>query len=392
MPRLVGEILHAGQVLLIPVFILFNAFFVAAEFALVTVRRTRLEEIQSKKRSAGVALALVATGRIDQMIAATQMGITMTSLALGWIGEPGLARLMEPWFRFLPAAWGPVAAHTAATLVAFACITFLHVVVGELAPKTVAIRVPDVVAIRLAGPLLAFERVGRPFIRLTSLAGRSLVRVMGFAPAKHEAVHTVEELQLLVEDVSEAGRMSAEHAELLKNAFRLPVKRAGDAMVPLANVSMLDVRWTPERIIEAVQDSVHTRFPVYEGDRTRIVGIVNAKDLFYLYTTSGLVQVADAMYPPTWTPADRSIADQLKEFRRIRRQMAIVVDAVGQPIGAITLEDIIEELVGEIEDEHDVRGVREAVEAAVATRAAPREGRRWGWRPKGSGGDAGAGR
>jgi len=383
MPRFVGELLHAGQVLLIPVLVLCNAFFVAAEFSLVTVRRTRLEELLAK-RTPGVGFALLATSRIDQMIAATQLGITMMSLALGWIGEPGLAHFMEPWFRFLPAAWGPVAAHTAATLVAFACITFLHVVVGEPAPKTIAIRIPDVVAIRLAAPLLAFERVGRPFIRLTSLAGRSLARAMGFAPAPHQHVHSVEELQLLVEDVSEAGRMTAEHAELLKNAFRLPVKRAGDAMVPLSQVAMLDVRWTPEQIIQAVQESVHTRFPVYEGERTRIVGIVNAKDLFYIYTTSGLIQVADAMYQPTWAPADRSIAEQLKEFRRIRRQMAIVMDAVGQPIGIITLEDIVEELVGEIEDEHDVRGVRDAVEAAVATRSPPSGERpKWGWRPKG---------
>src|SRR5689334_8384334 len=382
MPRALGELLHAGQVLLIPLLVLCNAFFVAAEFSLVTVRRTRLEELQAK-RTPGVHFALIATGRIDQMIAATQLGITMTSLALGWVGEPGLAHFMEPWFRFLPAAWGPVAAHTSATIVAFACITFLHVVVGELAPKTIAIRIPDVVALRLSAPLLAFERVGRPFIRLTSYAGRSLARGLGFAPTPHQHVHTVEELQLLVEDVSEAGRMSAEHAELLKNAFRLPVKRAGDAMVGLAQVAMLDIRATPDQIMEAVQDSVHTRFPVCEGDRARIVGIVNAKDLFYIYTTSGLIQVADAMYPPTWAPADRSIAEQLKEFRRIRRQMAIVVDAAGHPIGVITLEDIIEELVGEIEDEHDVRGVREAVEAAAATRAPPRGERpKWGWRSK----------
>src|SRR6185295_5521223 len=274
MPHLAGELLHWGQVLTIPLLVLGNAFFVAAEFSVVTVRRTRLEELAAK-RTRGVGLALYATGRIDQMIAATQLGITITSLALGWVGEPGLAHFMEPWFGFLPAAWGPVAAHTAATIVAFACITFLHVVVGELAPKTIAIRIPDVVVLRLAGPLLAFERVGRPFIRLTSYAGRSLVRGLGFAPAAHEHVHTVEELQLLVDDVSEAGRMSVEHAELLKNAFRLPAKRAGEAMVPLAQVSMLDIRATPEQIMQAVQDSVHTRFPVCEGDRTRIVGMVN---------------------------------------------------------------------------------------------------------------------
>ena len=382
MPHGVTELLHAGQVFSIPLLILLNAFFVAAEFSLVTVRRTRLEELAAK-RTPGVGFAIYAIDRIDQMIAATQLGITMTSLALGWIGEPGLAHFFQPWFGFLPKALGPVAAHTAATVVAFACITFLHVVVGELAPKTIAIRIPDVVAIRLAGPLLAFERIGRPFIRLTSYSGRSLVRLLGFAPAAHAHVHTVDELQLLVEDVSEAGSMTAEHAELLKNAFRLPAKKVGEAMIPLHQIAMLDVRSTPERVMQAVQESVHTRFPVCDGERTRLVGIVNAKDLFYIYSTSGLIQIADAMYPATWAPADRSIADQLKEFRKIRRQMAIVVDTAGHAIGLITLEDIIEELVGEIEDEHDVRGVREAVEAAAAMRSAPKEGRasRWSWGP-----------
>jgi len=372
MPRILSELLHAIQVFSIPILVLCNAFFVAAEFSMVTVRRTRLEEL-AEKRTPGVWFALYATGRIDQMIAATQLGITMTSLALGWVGEPGLAHIMQPGFAWLPKAWGPIAAHTAATIVAFAAITFLHVVVGELAPKTIAIRVPDKVAIRLAAPLLAFERVLRPFIRFTSWSGRSLVRVLGFAPATEaqQHMHTVEELQLIVEDVSEAGRLSAEHAELLQNAFRLPAKKVGEGMVALKDAAMLDLRSTPDQILRCVQDSVHTRFPVYDADRTRIVGIVNAKDLFYIYSTSGLVNLADAMYPATWAPAERSIADQLKEFRKIRRQMAIVVDGGGHAVGLITLEDLVEELIGEIEDEHDVRSVRESVQAAAATRSQP---------------------
>src|SRR5437762_8568064 len=142
MPGFVGELLHAGQVLLIPVLVLCNAFFVAAEFSLVTVRRTRLEELQGK-RTPGVWFALQATARLDHMLAATQLGITMTSLALGWIGEPGLAHFIEPWFGFLPPSLGPVAAHTVATIVAFAAITFIHIVAGELAPRAIAIRIPD---------------------------------------------------------------------------------------------------------------------------------------------------------------------------------------------------------------------------------------------------------
>jgi putative hemolysin len=344
------------QLILIPVLVLGNAFFVAAEFSLVTVRRTRLEELAAKK-VAGIASAEEATRRIDDTIAATQLGITMMSLALGWVGEPGLASILEPWLGFLPDAWGPLAAHGVATAIAFLCITFLHVVVGELAPKTVALRVPDVVALRVAAPLLAFERVFRPFIATMNGAGNGLVRLMGFRPASHAAhLHSVQELQLLVEDVSEAGRMSADQAELLKNAFRLPEKKVRDAMVPLANATMLEYRMRPAEILDALQDSVHTRFPVYDGERTRVVGIVNSKDLFAIYATSGLVNLEDAMFEATWAPAERSTADQLKEFRRARRQMAIVIDESGEAIGIITLEDIVEELVGDIEDEHDMGG------------------------------------
>jgi len=349
-----ADLLNAGRVLFIPVLILGNAFFVAVEFALVSVRRTRLEELQAR-RVPGVSFALHAVDHLDRMMAATQLGITMASLALGWIGEPALAHYVEPWFRWLPAAWGPVAAHTAATAAAFAAITFLHITAGELAPRTIAIRIPDSVVRTLAPPLLIFERIGRPFILLNSRVGLGLVRLLGFEPAEHAHVHSVQELQLLVEDVSEAGRMSAEHAELLKNAFRLPEKKVAQAMVPLKDAIMLEYRMKPDQILSSLQDSVHTRFPVYDGERTRIVGIVNAKDLFAIYTTSGLVNLEDATYPTTWAPADRSIADQLKEFRRARRQMAVVIDEIGTPIGIITLEDIVEELVGDIEDEHDIQ-------------------------------------
>jgi CBS domain containing-hemolysin-like protein len=352
------------QLLMIPVLVLGNAFFVAAEFSLVTVRRTRLEEMAAQKVP-GIGFAEEATRRIDDTIAATQLGITMTSLALGWIGEPGLARIIQPWLEFLPESWEPFAAHGVATVLAFACITFMHVVVGELAPKTIALRIPDVVALRVAAPLLAFERVFRPFIGTMNAAGNGLVKLLGFRPASHAShLHSVQELQLLVEDVSEAGKMSADQAELLQNAFRLPTKTVRDAMLPLASAIMLEYRMKPQEIIDAIQDSVHTRFPVYDGERTRVVGVVNAKDLFAIYATGGLVNLEDAMYETTWAPADRSTADQLKEFRRVRRQMGVVIDSEGEAIGIITLEDIIEELVGDIEDEHDPTGTTPAASPA----------------------------
>src|SRR2546427_3004301 len=240
-----GSLGPYSRILLLPFLVLRNAFFVATDSALVSVRRPRLEEMASK-RIPGVSFALGAVDRLDDMMAATQLGITMTSLALGWIGEPALAHVMVPWFRFLPAAWGPVAAHTAATVVAFAGITFLHVVAGELAPRTIAIRIPDRVVLALAPPLLFFERLLRPFIVFTSGVGMGLTRLLGFEPAEHaQHVHSVHELQLLVEDVSEAGRMTPDHAELLKNAFRLPEKKVRESMVPLKDAVMVEYRLKP---------------------------------------------------------------------------------------------------------------------------------------------------
>jgi putative hemolysin len=355
MPHNWSDLAALGGVLLIPLLLLANAFFVAAEFSLVAVRRTRLEEMHAKKEI-GAGAAMTATQRLDDAIAATQLGITMASLALGWLGEPALAHFLMPLFGFLPPEWGARTSHGVATAIAFAGITYLHVVVGELAPKTVAIRVPDRVAVRVAAPLLAFERVVRPFISLMNGTGNLIVRALGFEPTAHAAhVHSVQELQLLVEDVQEAGRMTADQAELLRNAFRLPEKKVRDAMIPLERAVMLEYRMKPEMILEELTETIHTRFPVYDGERTRVVGIVNAKDLFAIYNTSGLINLEDAMYPTVWAPADRSIADQLKELRRVHRQMAVVVDSSGEAIGIITLEDIIEELVGEIEDEHDGR-------------------------------------
>ena len=353
-----GHVLTWLQVFAIPLLILGNALFVAAEFALVTVRKTRLEEL-AENRVPGATVALEAVRRVDDMIAATQVGITMTSLGLGWVGEPGLARVLEPWFRWLPEGWGIFASHGVATAFAFLVITFLHVVVGEQAPKGIAIRVPDSASIVLAAPTLAFERVFRPLIRVMNWSASLLVRLLGFrsrGPDTH--VHSVDELQLIVEDASEAGKMTPEQAEILTSALQLPEKKVSEVMVPLNRAVMLEYRMKPEQILYALQDSVHTRFPVYDGEPTRVVGIVNAKDLFAIYATSGLVNLEDAMYPVTWAPGERSTADQLKEFRRARRQMAVVIDEAGIPIGIITLEDIVEELVGDIEDEHDVTGAR----------------------------------
>jgi putative hemolysin len=337
----------------VPALVALNAFFVAAEFALVAVRRTRVEEMARQGvRGAGSVQSAVA--RLDHSIAATQLGITLASLALGWVGEPALARLVEPLFAALPAPWHAAATHTAAVVLAFALITFLHVVFGELIPKTLALQVPDRTALWVAGPLNVFARLSRPLIVVMNGAGNAILRRAGLGPAGTEAmVHSVEELSMLVEEGQDSGVLSRKQAEMVEKVFRLSGKTVRDRMVPREQVAALERATPPEKVLEAMRSGAHTRMPVYEGEFDNVVGIVNTKDLFRLFSLSGLVVLDDALYSPQFLKPDGDVADALELFRRTRRPMALVRDDAGKILGLLTLEDILEEIVGEIEDEHD---------------------------------------
>ena len=338
----------------VPLFVLLNALFVAAEFALVAVRRTRVEELVKARRAGSLAVKR-AVDDLDDTIASTQLGITLTSLALGWIGEPALAELLGPLFDFLPGDWHWITAHGVATVLAFSAITALHVILGELVPKAVALQKADIVSLWSARPLLIFGRVMHPFIRLMNAAGNGVVRMLNLQPlGGHQMVHSVDELALLIEETRRAGVLPRDQAEYVQNLFRLPAKKVRDCLIPVERVGSLELHMPEERILAAVRDGAHTRMPVYDGDPDNIVGIVNTKNLFHLFSLRGMVVLDDAMYPPIFVDPDRPISEVLREFRRQRRPMAIVRDAAGKVLGIITLEDIVEEIVGEIEDEHDV--------------------------------------
>jgi putative hemolysin len=340
--------------LAVPALVALNAFFVAAEFALVAVRKTRVEEmVRQGVRGAGAVQDALA--RLDHSIAATQLGITLASLALGWTGEPALARRLEPLARLvLPDAWVAAAAHTTAVGVAFFLITFLHVVFGELIPKTLALQTPDRSSLWVARPLLVFTRLSRPLVRLMNGTGNAILRRLGYGPGGTEAmVHSVEELSLLIEGSQDSGVLSAQQAELVQKVFRLPGKRVGDCMVPRDRMAALELRTPPEQVLEVVRRGAHTRMPVYEGGPDNVVGIVNTKDLFYLFSLRGVVVLEDALYTPLFLRPDQDVGTALDLFRRSRRPMAVVRDEGGKVLGLITMEDVLEQIVGEIEDEHD---------------------------------------
>jgi CBS domain containing-hemolysin-like protein len=334
--------------------VLMNGYFVAAEFSLVTIRWTRVEQLV-EERKFGASAVQHTVENLDDAIAATQLGITFASLALGWIGEPALAHLIEPLFHWLPGFIGVAATHAVAVTLAFMIITFLHVVLGELAPKAVALQRAEDVALLVAGPLLVFGRVFRPFIQFMNGSGNWVVRQLRLPPLPtHKSVHSIDELMLLVEETEEAGVIPGDQADYLENVFTLSEKKVREVMVPRDRVVGLPLSATEDEVLDTARRHAHTRMPIWDGDPDNVVGIVNTKDLFHLFSLRGLVVLMDAMYPALFVSPDDSVARLLATLRRDRRHLAVVRDEAGRFMGIVTLEDILEEIVGEIEDEHDV--------------------------------------
>ena len=347
-----AELREALGLLAVPALVLVNAYFVATEFALVAVRRSQVKLWVAAGRR-GAASVAAATGQLDDAIAATQLGITIASIGLGWLGEPAVARLLSPGLAALGIE-GTRAVHGIATAVAFSLITFLHVVVGELAPKAIALDRPGEVALLCARPLLIFGRVFRVVLVLMNGAGNYLVRALGVAPSgEAQRVHSAEELSLLVTESREAGELRPEQSRILGRVFRIARTRVRDVMIPRDRIFAIDRRTEPEGLLERLREEGYTRLPVYDGDLDRIVGILHTKDLFHLYAKTRLVVLADAIRPASEMRPETPIGEALRHFRRERRHMALVREPGGPLLGIVTLEDVLEEIVGEIEDEHD---------------------------------------
>jgi putative hemolysin len=333
------------------ILVLANGYFVATEFALVAVRRSQIHVWVAEGRR-GAQAASDAIERLDDAIAATQLGITIASIGLGWVGESVVSSLLAA-----PLGWlgieSVVALHTIATLIAFALITFLHVVVGELAPKAIALQRPGEVAVLFAQPLLVFGRMFRWILVAMNGAGNALVRLAGFEAISGHHVHSAEELLLLVSEAHAAGAIRPEQGRILGKVFRSAGKRVRDVMIPRERIFSIPISTDPETLLDRLREEGYTRLPVHDGDLDRVVGILHTKDLFHLYAKTRLVLLPDAIRPAIEIRPDAEIAEALRLFRRGRRHMALVREVTGRVIGLVTLEDVLEELVGEIEDEHD---------------------------------------
>ncbi|MFO0852451.1 MAG: hemolysin family protein [Gemmataceae bacterium] len=357
---------------LIPVLVAVNGFFVAAEFALVAVRRTRVEELVNRGTPRAKAL-LAAIDRLDDSVAAAQLGITVASLALGLVSEPALHGLVAPLFAALPDGWqGPVS-RTASVALTLALVTYLHVVFGEQMPKLAALQSSERLALWTAGPVNLFARLTGPVVRLMNGSSTKFLRWFGYkGDSGAGEVHSIEELRLLVEDTEEAGLIDPDAADVVLNVFALSNKRVRDVMVPWDKVMALELGTPADKILEAVREGAHTRMPVYQSTPDNIVGVVNTKDLFFLFSLKGVVVLDDAIYPAQYLPPDEPVSVALKLFRRSRRPMAVVRDDADKVLGILTLEDVLEEIIGDIEDEQDDPARRRALLAAARRRSLPR--------------------
>ena len=341
-----------GGLIAIAALVLMNAYFVATEFALVAVRSTQIELWVAEGRR-GAQSAAAAIERLDDAIAATQLGITIASIGLGFVGEPVLANMLEPLFAAVGIA-STYVVHSVALAIAFSIVTFLHVVVGELAPKAIALDRPGPVALACARPLLVFARVFRPVLWLMNGAGNLLVRTIGIQPSGQASdVHSAEELSMLVAESRAAGAIRPYAGRMLGNVFRLGRTRLRDVMVPREKVVAIERGIDSDTLLDLIKESGFTRIPVYDGVFDHVIGILHTKDLFQVYADRRVVILEDALRDATFFPSDLSLVNALRRFRRGKQHLAIVRDEGGPVIGILTLEDVLEQIVGDIEDEHD---------------------------------------
>ena len=333
--------------------VLLNAYFVAAEFALVGARKSRLEEL-ARDGDRKAIRALGAVQHLDQYISATQLGITLASLGLGWIGKPALAALLDKMFAGLPDALGSFGTHAVSATIAFSIITVLHIVLGELVPKALALLFPEGVSRWIIFPLLGFSWVMHfPIMVLNGTANR-LLRAMGIKPpTDHERLHSPEEIRILVEQSGEGGSLDRSSTRLLEGVFEFSEKTAEEVMTPRTEMTALDGELTVEAAADIVAEAGRSRYPVYLESLDEIVGVVHAKDLLRTLRQAPGTNVRRVMRQPVFVPGTRDVEDVLADMKRLKTHLAIVLDEYGGTAGLVTMEDLLEEIVGEILDEYD---------------------------------------
>ena len=335
--------------------VLMNGFFVAAEFALVSVRKTRIAELiaQGNTSAEWVRKAIEDP---DRFIAATQLGITLASLGLGWIGEPALGKLLRPIINLFPATIEEGLSHSLSAGLSFAIITFLHVVVGELAPKSIALQNPERTSLAVAQPTVITEWIFKPAIWILNGTGNALLKLLGIEPAKaHELVHSPEEIKMLATASAETGIVKDSEEEMLHAVFEFGDMLVRQVMVPRTEMIAIQENATLEEMIRVAIQYPFTKLPVYGESLDQVIGVVHLKDLVRaLHGESDSTENArELMREAIFVPETARLDDLLNRFRARKRHLAIVLDEYGGTAGVVTLEDLLEEIVGEVSDPFD---------------------------------------
>ncbi|WP_443940058.1 hemolysin family protein [Pedobacter sp. MW01-1-1] len=334
--------------------VLLNGFFVAAEFAIVKVRASQIE-IKAKSGSRVGKMAKSIIHNLDGYLAATQLGITLASLGLGWVGEDVMHTLFQNLFISLDLHLSDAVIHSASTVVAFSIITIMHIVFGELAPKSFAIQRPVATTLFVSLPLQVFYVVFKPFIWTLNSLASVILKPFGIdTSGGHESLHSTEELQYLLDQGKESGALDTNEHELIKNVFDFNERVVKNIMVPRTKISGVELATSNDEVIEKIIKEGYSRLPVYDEIMDKIVGIIHAKDILPLVAAGNKTwTLNDIIRKPYFVTETKKIKDLMSELQSKRIQISIVLDEFGGTAGMVTLEDIVEELVGEIQDEYD---------------------------------------
>jgi CBS domain containing-hemolysin-like protein len=343
------------NLLLIALLIALTAFFVATEFAIVKVRISRIDQLIAEGNKRAIAAKRVVT-HLDEYLSACQLGITITALGLGWLGEPTVEKLLHPLFERFEIAESLT--HILSFSIAFALVTFLHVVVGELAPKTVAIQKAEAVTMAFAAPIIWFYRVMFPFIWFLNGSARVLAGLFGLKPAsEHEMAHSEEELRILLSESYKSGEINKNELKYVNNIFEFDERIAKEIMVPRTEMVTIASDNSLAEIMETIQTENYTRYPVEDGDKDNIRGFINVKEFLTASLTDKItpenLDLDSFINPVIHVIESIPIHDLLVKMQKERIHIAILMDEYGGTSGLVTVEDILEEIVGEIRDEFD---------------------------------------
>ena len=332
--------------------IILNGFFVAAEFALVKVRASQLD-LKAQKGSSRAKLAKTLIEKLDAYLSATQLGITLASLALGAVGEEVISQLVENLFHKI--GWTPndIAIHSISLPIALTLLTILHVTLGEQIPKMIGIKYCMATTLFIAWPMRVFYFLFSPFIWFLNQSSNLVLKLIGIKQNSDEDVHTEEELRLILTESEEGGAIKPSENELIQNVFDFDDRIVKQIMVPQNRVVALDVELGKNEVTKKIIEEGFSRIPIYLGDIDHVIGIVHSKDLLKALIDNKFKSLKEIMRPAYFVPESMKINELLREFQKNHAQMAIVTNEFGATAGIITMEDIIEELVGEIQDEHD---------------------------------------